>query len=73
MDERTDGLICEMIGAAVLAGAYRALARVEPTAERGLMKLAIKWSSRAATLASGICVETIIEDRSDAIPRTERQ
>lgn len=66
MGDRTDGLVCEMIGAAVLSGAYRALARELPEASGGLMKLAVKWSGRAATLANGICAEAMIEDQASA-------
>lgn len=61
-----DGLVCELIGAAVLAGAYRTLARAEPGAERGLLKLAAKWSARVAALANGIQVEALIADRASA-------
>jgi hypothetical protein len=56
-DERTDERICEMIGAAVLSGAYSTLAREIPDARPGLMKLARKWSARAGTLANEICAD----------------
>jgi hypothetical protein len=54
MGDGLDGRVVEMIGAAVLAGAYRSLARAEPDAERGLLKMARKHSARAGTLATEI-------------------
>lgn len=47
-------LISEMIGAAVLAGAYAVTARSHPEAAKGLEKLRAAWSIKAATLADAI-------------------
>lgn len=64
-----DDLILTMIGAAVLAGAYRTLAAELPEAERGLMKMARKHSARAATLAGEICDSAGSEARSVRVLR----
>lgn len=48
--EDADGRIRELIEAGALAGAYLALARDMPGAERGLMKLWDKWHQRSTAL-----------------------
>lgn len=54
---RTDGRICELIEAGALAGAYLALARDMPGAERGLMKLWDKWHLRSTALCGELTRE----------------
>jgi len=55
--ERGNGLVLDLIQAAVLAGAYRALAREMPDAERGLLKMADRHSGRTAILATEISAD----------------
>lgn len=61
MEIGTDDRILELIEAGVMAGAYQALAREMPDAERGLLKMAAKWSARAATLAAEISSDAGLE------------
>jgi hypothetical protein len=53
MGEQTDGRICELIGSAVMAGAYSALARQHPNAQ-GLTVLWAKWDRRVEALAQEV-------------------
>lgn len=54
MGDGSNGRIAELIGAAVLAGAYGALARQIPDAARGLGRMREKWSARVAALADEV-------------------
>lgn len=65
-DERIDERICEMIGAAVLAGAYGSLAREMPDAARGLCRMRVKWSERVQALAQEICAAAEFDARTAA-------
>lgn len=56
-----DALVLELIEAAVLAGAYRSLARDMPDAAGGMLKLARKWSTKVAALADEIIEEADAE------------
>jgi len=49
------GLVLNLIGAAVLAGAYGRLARELPEAERGLEKMRVKWHERGRALCEELC------------------
>lgn len=54
MGDGRQNLVVEIIGAAVLAGAYGALARELPEAARGLEKMRAKHSERVQALAGEI-------------------
>lgn len=77
MERGTDGLddrVLQMIGAAVLAGAYRTLAEELPEAERGLLKMAAKHSRRVQALAGEIATSAGSQARALAAmpPRARR-
>lgn len=70
MDGRQDGnanVVLEIIEALIWAYRYRELALREPLAERGLTKMAVKWSARASTLANGLWADTAIADFDAAV------
>jgi hypothetical protein len=54
MGGRADGLIGELIQAAVFSGAYGALARQHPEAVGGFVKMRAKWSARVEVLAGQV-------------------
>lgn len=60
MGVRTDGVVAELIQAAVLSGAYRLQARKTPEAERGLMKMARLHHGRVNALCELICARMAI-------------
>jgi hypothetical protein len=53
MEDGRDRLVLQMIGAAVLAGAYGRLLREHPEA-KGLDTLRRKWSARVEALAGDV-------------------
>lgn len=65
-EERADGRVLEMIGAAVMAGAYSSLAADLPEARPGLMKMSRKHSERVKALAGEICAAAGIGSRAAA-------
>lgn len=54
--ERVDARICEMIGAAALAGGYSVLIRTDPDC-RGFERLRAKYSQQVEALAGEIGAE----------------
>lgn len=55
MEVRRQTVVEQMITAGALAGAYSVQMRATPEAVRGLERMRLKWSARAATLADEIC------------------
>lgn len=73
MGDGSNGRIAELISAAVLAGAYGALARQMPDAARGLGRMREKHSARVAALASEICAGAGLKTQASRVmPRTGR-
>lgn len=71
-EAETDGLVLQMIGGAVMAGAYRTLAAELPEASKGLLKMAAKHSARVAALADEICAGSGVMRRGPARASRER-
>lgn len=66
--EKLDGRTVELIEAGVMAGAYRALARTTPGAERGLLKMAARHHMRGTALCGEISAAAGLNTRSVAQP-----
>jgi hypothetical protein len=57
LDGPNNSLVLDLIDAAVMAGAYAALAGANVEAERGLLRMAAKYSAEVAAFAGEICSE----------------
>ena len=69
-----DGRIVELIEAGVMAGAYAALAKTMPEAERGLMKMSLKHHARVGALCGEIGIRAATGARAAAaLPSPENR